>query len=88
MLSTLLFELLAATIGLYQPPLSIFPSSQNEVRYIYKHKKDNPENEVSLQADEDVLAMKEAIKYAGRKALTTFWSSIVSHENDKSRKAK
>jgi hypothetical protein len=43
---------------------------------------------VSLQADEDVLAMKEAIKYAGRKALTTFWSSIVSHENDKSRKAK
>ena len=88
MLSTLLFELLAATIGLYQPPLSIFPSSQNEVRYIYKHKMDNPENEVSLQADEDVLAMKEAIKYAGRKALTTFWSSIVSHENDKSRKAK
>ena len=40
---------------------------------MYKYQKDNPECEVSLQANEDVIGMKEAIKYAGKKALIFFF---------------
>ena len=51
---------------------------------MYKYQKDNPECEVSLQANEEMLEIKETIKYAGKKALINFLSIIASHENDKS----
>ena len=41
-----------------------------------KHKAENPTSVVSLDADKEVLAMKEQIKEAGRKALIRFFTRL------------
>ena len=47
-----------------------------KVRFVEKHKAENPASVVSLDADKEVLAMKEQIKEAGRKALIRFFTRL------------
>jgi hypothetical protein len=47
-----------------------------KVRFVEKYKADNPDSVVSLDADKEVLAMKEQIKEAGRKALIRFFTRL------------
>ena len=59
-------------------PNRVFLLAPNEARWINHYQQFNPDSEVSLQVDKEVVEMKEMIAISGRKALNNFISSLES----------
>jgi mannitol-1-phosphate/altronate dehydrogenase len=56
-----------------------------QARFVHYYQKENPGSEVSLQADDEVQAMKDMIKQAGTKALQKFLSRLVAEVEGQNR---
>ena len=56
-----------------------------QARFVHYYQQENPGSEVSLQADDEVQAMKDMIKQAGTKALQKFLSRLVAEVEGQNR---